>query len=206
MQEGMVGETRSRSALTIGVVADTHVPDRAASLHPNLIPGLRAAKVSAILHAGDISVPSVLNQFEQIAPIYAVRGNRDLLFRSLPTTQHLTFLGVPVVLAHGHGSFFNYLFDKWKYITRGYSLERYQNTFGSVFKEARVIVFGHTHRAENVWHAGQLWFNPGSASISDLKRKCPSFGLLHFEVSGEVRGEIVDLTGAELVKRQWVIS
>ncbi|MFZ3078594.1 MAG: metallophosphoesterase family protein, partial [Bellilinea sp.] len=64
----------------LGVVADTHIPDRVRSLHPDLLPGLSAAKVEAILHAGDICSPAVLAVLSQVAPVVAVRGNRDWAF------------------------------------------------------------------------------------------------------------------------------
>lgn len=192
------------SILTVGVVADTHVPDHARELHPRLIAGLKQAQVSAILHAGDISVPSVIGQLEQIAPVMAVRGNRDWAFsRTLPSTRQLEFGGVPVALVHGHGSWVNYLWEKWKYITDGYDFQRYQILFGRMLPDAKVIVFGHTHRPENLWRDGQLWFNPGSASVKSANRRFPSFGLLHFMPGGKVSGEIIELIGARLVNRRW---
>ena len=61
----------------LGVVADTHIPDRVRSLHPDLLPGLKAANAEVILHAGDICSPVVLAELSQVAPVVAVRGNRD---------------------------------------------------------------------------------------------------------------------------------
>ena len=63
--------------ITLGVVADTHVPDRARQINPDLLRVLRQAQVQAILHAGDVCSQVVLDQLGQIAPVYAVRGNRD---------------------------------------------------------------------------------------------------------------------------------
>ncbi len=69
-----------QSVIRVGVVADTHVPDRAIDIHPALIPQLKAAGVQRILHAGDVCAPSVLEQLGEIGPVTAVRGNRDWLF------------------------------------------------------------------------------------------------------------------------------
>jgi len=174
--------------LTIGVVSDTHIPDRTRWLHPELVPALRQARVSAILHGGDISVPRVLETLQEVAPVTAVRGNRDWAFAGqLPWEQRLEFGGVPVALVHGHGTWSRYLWDKLQFMTSGYDLRRYQRTWRSL-TEARVIIFGHTHRAENHWQDGRLWFNPGSA----CSRGYPSFGLLRFS-AGQVSGEIVRL-------------
>lgn len=173
--------------ITVGVVSDTHIPDRVRALHPELIPALRKARVSAILHGGDISVPSVLQALEQVAPVTAVRGNRDWVFAGqLPWEQRLEFGGVRVVLVHGHGTWSRYLWDKLQFMTAGYDLRRYQKTWRHL-TDAKVIVFGHTHRAENHWQDGRLWFNPGSACSG-----APSFGLLHFS-AGRVCGEIIHL-------------
>ncbi len=65
------------SVTKLGVVADTHVPDKAKTLNPQVLAILRQAEVSAILHAGDISSPGVLTALGEIAPVYAVLGNRD---------------------------------------------------------------------------------------------------------------------------------
>ena len=65
--------------VTLGVVTDSHVPDRMRALPDALWPAL--AGVDAILHAGDVCVPRVLAALEQVAPVYAVAGNRDIFLR-----------------------------------------------------------------------------------------------------------------------------
>lgn len=78
-------EPVASAPLTVGVVADTHIPDKARWLHPALIPALQRAGVQTILHCGDISAPRVVAMLEQVAPVVAVRGNRDWAFaRVLP--------------------------------------------------------------------------------------------------------------------------
>jgi putative phosphoesterase len=186
--------------IVVGVVADTHVPDKTRGLHPALLPALERAGVKAILHAGDISVPRVLRELEQAAPVTAVRGNRDWAFAGqLAWEERLTFAGVPLVLVHGHGTLRQYLWDKWQFWTRGYDLRRYQQTWSHI-TGATVIVFGHTHRAENHWQEGRLWFNPGSAS----RGTHPTFGLLRFSALGQVRGEIVALEQGAWINGAWV--
>lgn len=181
--------------LSVGVVADTHIPDRFADLPPALLPSLRAAGVQLILHAGDIAVPRVLRALEQVAPVRAVRGNRDWALRaSLPMHDPMELAGVPLVLTHGHLSFPGYLIDKLHYIASGYCLERYIGNFERAFPHARVIVFGHTHRAENLWHNGRLYFNPGAVS-GLFQGGGASYGVLRFYPNGQVNGEIAALDG-----------
>ena len=91
-------------AITLGLIADTHIPDRRSSLHPQILTAFKEAGVAAILHAGDICSPQVLERLETVAPVYAVRGNRDwVLLRHLPSTRLLEFGGIRVAMAHGHG-------------------------------------------------------------------------------------------------------
>ena len=177
--------------ITIGVVSDTHIPDRARNLNPQVAAIFQEAGVAAILHAGDVSIPLVLEQLGQIAPVYAVRGNRDwVALRQLPHTRRLAFGPVKVGLTHGHGLPWNYMMDRVDYILRGYRLELFQPRLLADFSEVDVIVFGHTHRALNHRVDGKLIFNPGSPHFPDPKIATPSVGLLHISAGGSVEGEI----------------
>lgn len=177
--------------MILGILSDTHVPDRRRELSPQVIDFFKQEKVEAILHAGDISTPRVLTELAQIAPVYAVRGNRDWVrLGHLPLTRYLTFNGVPIALAHGHGGWQSYLVDRAAYMIQGYRLERFTRRLLKAFPQARVIVFGHTHRPLNRWVDGQLLFNPGSAHIPSDDGLPASIGLLHLE-NGQVWGEII---------------
>lgn len=176
---------------TLGVVADTHIPDRRRSLNPQVLEIFREAFVTAILHAGDVSTPGVLRQLEQIAPVYAVRGNRDwVALRRLPSALRLQLAEVTIGLTHGHGLAWDYLRDRLEYMRRGYRLELFQPRLLAAFPDVDVIVFGHTHRALNHYVNGKLVFNPGSPHFPDLKGDPPSVGLLYIKPDGGVVGEI----------------
>ena len=186
-------------------MADTHVPDRAKTLHPQLIPGLAALGVSQILHAGDVCVPSVLKELAQLAPVTAVGGNRDWLFSSrLPLGRFFEIAGIPIALVHGHGGFLPYFLDKWYYLVEGYREARYFTRLTKFAPAAKVIVFGHTHQPVNLWQGNQLIFNPGSACIEPRRSGNPSYGVLHFSADGSVRGETIELNGARLINRRWI--
>jgi putative phosphoesterase len=179
--------------ITLGVVADTHVPDKVRRLNPEVLSVFRAAKVGAILHAGDVSIPRVLTQLEEVAPVHAVRGNRDWVrMRHLPAAISLTFEGVTVGLTHGHGRLGDYLVEKFRFLTQGYRFERYYRVVKRIFPDAGIIVFGHSHIPANVWVEGVLYFNPGTASLweNDLP---PSVGIVHIHDGGKVEAEIVVL-------------
>jgi hypothetical protein len=179
---------------TLGVISDTHVPDRARSLGQRALDVFSDARVDAILHAGDISIQRVLDQLGELAPVHAVRGNRDWAALSkLPVKLELEYSGVNIGLVHGHGRWNEYLVDRVDYIVRGYRLEMFQPRLEAVFPKANVIVFGHTHRPLNLWVDGVLLFNPGSPHFPDVKSIAPSVGLLHLGAGGEVVGELIEL-------------
>src|SRR5512133_1951044 len=187
-----------------GVVADTHIPDRIGQLHPCLLDVLRAEGVSQILHAGDVCVPRVLADLAQVAPVTAVRGNRDVLMPGLPLIAMLDLGGVPVALMHGHGGLTRYLRDKMIYLRHGYSFKRYVPLLVGESGEAKVVIFGHTHTPEREWREDKLLFNPGSASFAPRGHRSPNVGILEVDAAGQVRARILPLKGYVIKGRRWV--
>jgi uncharacterized protein len=98
--------------------------------------------VQRILHAGDIGDAEVLEALGRVAPVTAVRGNNDHgpWTRPLPETTEIRVGAVAIVMTH----IVSTLADP--------------GALG-----ASVVVFGHSHRPENVRRDGVLFFNPGSA-------------------------------------------
>jgi putative phosphoesterase len=183
------------NVITVGVVSDTHIPDRVRLLNPQVVSIFQEAGVEAILHAGDVSAPKTLEQLNRIAPVHAVRGNRDwVALRHLPSTQQITLGGAKVGLTHGHGPLLDYIRDRLDYMLNGYRLEMFEPRLLAAFPDADVIVFGHTHRALNHIVDGKLIFNPGSPHFPDPNTGTPSVGLLHISAQGMVEGEIRMLT------------
>ena len=83
------------------VIADTHLPRRANVLPEGLIPYLERADL--ILHAGDLMVPTLLDDLATYAPVRAVRGNLDPPAVGLPETLEFEFGGVRIVMIHDSG-------------------------------------------------------------------------------------------------------
>ncbi len=179
---------------TLGVIADTHIPDRARSLPLEALDVFEKWRVAGILHAGDLSVPRVLRQLGEIAPATSVRGNTDILLTGkLPWVQQLTVESVEVGMAHGHGGWLRYIPDRIDFLLHGPKrFSYYEQNAARLLPNAQVVVCGHTHVPANYWHDGQLIFNPGSATRpnSVVRGLPPSVGLLHIN-GGNVRGEIV---------------
>ncbi len=180
--------------VTIGVIADTHIPDRARRLNPRVLEIFQEVQVDVIFHAGDVSAPYVLHELEEIAPVHAVRGNRDwLLLSRLPMTLNLEYAGVSIGLTHGHGGWKNYLADRFYLLSHDYSHEMLLPRLLETFPHQKVIVFGHGHVPLNSWMNGKLLFNPGSPHFPHTKRITPSLGILQLSAGGEVKGEIIPL-------------
>lgn len=181
-------------SVTLGVIADTHIPDRARTLPQSALDLFQERRVDAILHAGDVSLPRVLDELAEIAPVHAVRGNTDiLLLGKVPWTQHLTFEDISLGMAHGHGNWPKYLFNRIGYAFHGPKrFAYYEETARKQLPGVQVVVCGHTHVPANYWQQGQLIFNPGSAVRPNytMRGLSPSAGLLHIQ-EGNVRGEIV---------------
>jgi putative phosphoesterase len=62
-------------ALRIGLVADTHIPQAAAELWPQVFAAF--ADCDAILHGGDIYEQRLLDLLGDVAPTFAARGNGE---------------------------------------------------------------------------------------------------------------------------------
>jgi putative phosphoesterase len=125
--------------MKIGVLSDTHN-----YLDPKIARVFR--DVTHILHAGDVGMPWILLELEQIAPVTAVLGNTDagLTLRETEVRE----LGNRTFLVH-------HIVDP---MAPSESLRTRM-----IKARPDVVVFGHTHRAFQECIDGTLFFNPGYA-------------------------------------------
>ena len=156
-------------ASLIGLISDTH-----GMLRPDVFTAL--AGVQLILHAGDVGGDDVLDELQAIAPVHAVLGNTDP--PGHPRLQQRIDRevdGISVHVSHGHevGS-----------PTPAKLLAVY---------DARVIVYGHTHRGLIERHGDRLVVNPGAAGARRFDL-LPSVALLRIG-DGAVDAELVSLSG-----------
>lgn len=129
--------------MRIGVISDTHVPGTAPALPPAVFAVFEG--VDLILHAGDITDLSVLDELRAIAPVEAVAGNMDEPGPHLPHKKILTLGTYTVGLIHG-----KYRIDVQKDLIR--------KEFGNV----DLIVYGHSHTPFWGKVGDMLFLNPGS--------------------------------------------
>lgn len=159
----------------IGVISDTHVPQF--SQIPEAV-WEHFAGVKLIIHAGDLSQLSVIDELETIAPVVAVQGNveQEEVVSKLPIKKEIMVGTCRIGIVHILGD-----------------ARFYPQTARREFPEAHVVVFGHSHNPYNEEPAGQLLFNPGSATDRRRQPSC-SVGLLVIDDETQtVHGQIIPL-------------
>ena len=146
--------------VTIGLISDTHLPDRCRALPPTVFDAL--AGVDLVLHAGDVGALSVLDELAAIAPVIAVHGNDETegAEHVLPFQQVMFVAGRRVLLTHGHipdraQEHANRKVDDWQP-----KLARWADQAHTA--GASIIVYGHTHIPWFIEFDGVWIINPGA--------------------------------------------
>ncbi|MDP8957064.1 MAG: metallophosphatase family protein, partial [Actinomycetota bacterium] len=115
--------------MRIVVVSDTHVPDFAMGLPKELFPNLQEADL--ILHAGDVTSATVLDELASYAPVQVALGNNDredvAAWGALPEVN-LDADGTRIVMLHDSGR-----------------REGRERRLRRRFPDADLVVFGHSH-------------------------------------------------------------
>ena len=148
----------------IGVISDTH-----GLLRPEAVEALRGSE--AIIHAGDVGDPAILEALGKIAPVTAVRGNLDTeaWARKLPETNVLEIGGVSIYVLH------NISLLDLKPEAAGFA----------------AVVYGHSHVPVREMKNGVLYLNPGSAGPKRFRLPACVGKLIVSE--GRIRGELIEL-------------
>lgn len=130
------------AATRIGLISDTHNLVRPEALR--YLDGC-----DAIIHAGDICHPDVLDALARIAPVTAVRGNNDTGEWAAPLPTHATLIvqQVTILVVHDIAEL---------------GCEPRDEGIG-------VVVSGHSHKPSISERDGVLFVNPGSAGPRRFK-------------------------------------
>ncbi|MFH1093384.1 MAG: metallophosphoesterase family protein [Candidatus Omnitrophota bacterium] len=158
--------------MKIGVISDTHIPINCDSIPEKIIECFRG--VDMIIHAGDLTELSVLEQLAVITPkVEAVCGNMDSQQATikLPQKKIIKVGKFKIGLTHGWGPPKN-LMDRMAY----------------EFKNVDAIIFGHSHQPINKTKNGVLFFNPGSATDTVFAKE-KTVGIL--EITDKIKGKII---------------
>jgi len=152
----------------IGVLADTHN-----LLRPEVLKLFQG--VDCIIHAGDVGSADILVELESLSPVYAVYGNCDRfpLTERLKDREIVDLQGVRTFITHIGGR-------------PGEMRQFYPDLSG-----ARLVIFGHSHRASRVEDGGTLFFNPGAAGPRRFSLR-PSVGFIEIQ-GGQLEAKIVEI-------------
>lgn len=158
-------------------LSDTHAPRFWKSCPPAVARQLQSADL--ILHAGDVCVPSVLDELRTFAPVRAVLGNNDgpeVAAWGAPHTDEFEIDGLRVAMIHDSGP-------------RPGRLPRLRKRF----PDAELVVFGHSHIPLDESADGFRILNPGSPTD---KRRQPHATLLVLDITaGRIeRVRLVDVS------------
>lgn len=116
----------------IAVLSDTH-----GLLRPEVIE--LAQFCERILHAGDFDNPKVLDALEELAPVYAVRGNNDRGWAAkLNKEFEITLFGLRIYMVH--------------------NIKHLKKDLSGI----HVVVYGHSHKYDERTDGGVCYLNPGS--------------------------------------------
>lgn len=151
-------------ACDVGLISDTH-----GLLRPEALAALRG--VDAIIHAGDIGAPEIVERLAAIAPVTAVRGNNDrgTWAEKLADTETLEIGGVRLYVLHD--------VSELALDPRAAGLA--------------AVIAGHSHQPRLQERDGVLFVNPGSAGPRRFRLPV-AVGRLRVN-DGQVRGRIVEL-------------
>ena len=144
--------------MRIGLISDSHLTKRGL-LWPQVLEAF--AGVDAILHAGDVWAPAVIDELSELAPVHVARGNGDLGVEHATLEERclLDFDGVAVGMLHEFPSPGRRPAD--------FILEQAAKRFSGQTPD--VVVYGHTHIEEIHAVGGVLFVNPGSPTLPHNK-------------------------------------
>lgn len=137
--------------MRIGVISDTH-----GLVRPEALEALAGS--DAIVHAGDVGGPQVLEALAALAPVHAIRGNVDLpahlrkrkrrnkrldpdWARELPDRRTVTLGGARLHLVHARADL----------------------DLDPAAEGIDAVICGHSHAPSIAWEGDVLFLNPGSA-------------------------------------------
>ena len=148
-------------AKRIAVLSDTH-----GLLRPEVVEAI--AGCDAIIHGGDINKPEIIEQLQEIAPVYVVRGNNDKEWAEhIPGTLTFQIEDCRFFLVHN------------------------KKEVPKILTGIDAVIFGHSHKYFEQVIDGRLWLNPGSCGKRRFDQEI-SFALLHID-GGAWRAEKIVL-------------
>lgn len=171
-----IGSGRFEATKTVGLISDTHVPNRAPRIPQRVFEIFQ--NIDFIIHAGDLVELSVIEELEQAAPVLAVKGNMDSseVGDFLPIINSLKVFDWKIGVMHDPDVLSGT--DKMLYLAK-------ENNFNA-------LIYGHTHSPRIKWEGDILLVNPGSPTDPASFLSKPSVGLLQITKSA-ITPQIINL-------------
>jgi len=162
--------------MKIGVIADTHITNRAGEIPQEVLQAFK--NVDMVIHAGDLVDEGVLDKLKSVCKdVRAVWGNMDPyeVRQRVPEKQVIPIGKHRIGLVHGYGHPKNLI-----------------ELASEIFKDDHVdlIIFGHSHQALNEKKGEILYFNPGSPTDRNFA-PFNSYGLI--EINDKIEARIVKI-------------
>lgn len=138
--------------MLIGLISDTHIPDRAKVIPTKVLESFSAADL--IIHAGDLTTTDVIDELEKIAPVMAVQGNMDRVAGlDLPKAKVVDCEGIRIGVAHGE------VYPR---------ADTQQLLYLARQLDVNILVTGHSHQPKIEQVEDVLLLNPGSPIVPRL--------------------------------------
>ena len=160
--------------MRIGVLSDTHIPDRIDKIPVVILQDLK--NTDLIIHAGDLVDLIVLDELSRICNnVRAVWGNMDPyeVRKKLPEKEIIPAGKFKIGLMHGYGH-------------PNQLISLLSNEFKN--DNVNIIVFGHSHQSFNETREGIIFFNPGSAT-DKIFAPYNSYGII--EINDKIEARII---------------
>ncbi len=160
--------------MKIGVISDTHTTSLE-QIPQEIVDQLR--RMDMIIHAGDYTERTLLDQLRGLGKFTGVYGNLDHfdVKKELHAIETVEAGGFKIGVNHP---------------AEGGTPLNLEDRIRPKFQDVQAIVFGHSHQPTNATKGGVLFFNPGSATGMPPARKA-TFGILH--VDNKITGQIITL-------------
>jgi putative phosphoesterase len=136
--------------MKIGLIGDTHIPNRAREIPKDFLDFFIKENVDLIIHLGDLNDFSVLEELESIADVKAVKGNTD-------------YLDFPKELMFSLNNYKFFVFHSDVIYPRG-NIEKMYNYVLSKNIKPDFVIFGHVHYPVFRYYKGIFFISPGTAT------------------------------------------
>lgn len=138
--------------MLIGLISDTHIPDRARVIPTKVLESFEDADL--IIHAGDLTTTNVIDELEKIAPVMAIQGNMDRVAGlDLPKARVIECEGIKIGVAHGE------VYPR---------ADTQQLLYLAKQLDVNILVTGHSHQPKIEQVEDVLLLNPGSPIVPRL--------------------------------------